>query len=148
MGLISQLRKEKLESYKNKDMVKNGVITLLLSALSLKEKEEKRELSDEETIQIIQRELKQTKETLHLTPADREDLIKETNYKIEILMSYLPQQLSFEAVREAVEAYLAKENIELSNKTRGQVMKAMLSQLSGQTDGQTLNKVLTELLKG
>ena len=88
MSMLDRLRKEKMEAYKNKDTVKNGVLSLLIAAMILKEKESHETISDEEALVIIQKELKQTKESLHSTPASREDLIQLETKKIELLESY------------------------------------------------------------
>ena len=147
MGLIVQLRKEKMEAMKNKDVLRGGLISLLLSAMTLKEKEEKRELTEIEEFQLIQKELKQTQETLETTPVERLNLIEEAEKKIEILKSYLPKQLTKEELLVEIQSLMSELGLEASNKNRGLITKEILTKLAGRTDGKTVNMILQELLK-
>lgn len=147
MSLLTTLRKDKMQAFKEKDSLKNGVCSLLVSAIALAEKEKGSELSDEEAIAFVQRELKQTKDTLAQTPADRNDLIEETKKKIAIIESYLPEQLSEEEVESAIKEIMEENNLEATAKSRGMIMKMMLSKYAGKTDGKTVNAVVGKLLK-
>lgn len=147
MSLLLTLRKDKMNALKEKDTVKNGVCSLLISAIALAEKEQNKELSDEEAAAYIQKELKQTKETLSLTPKDRTDLIEETKRKIEILESYLPKQMSQEEIKEAVETILAEKNLEAIKKNQGILIKEMMAKYKGKTDGKTVSTVIQTILK-
>lgn len=147
MSLLLTLRKDKMTALKEKDTVKNGVCSLLISAIALAEKEQNKELSDEEAAAYIQKELKQTRETLSLTPEDRTDLIEETKRKIEILESYLPKQMSQEEIKEAVEAILAEKNLEAIKKNQGILIKEMMAKYKGKTDGKTVSTVIQTILK-
>lgn len=147
MSLLTTLRKDKMQALKEKDSLKNGICSLLLSAIALAEKEKGSELSDEEAIAFVQRELKQTKDTLAQTPTDRSDLIEETKKKITIIESYLPEQMSEEEVEVAIKEIMEENNLEATAKSRGMIMKAMLSKYAGKTDGKTVNAVVGKLLK-
>lgn len=147
MALLTTLRKDKMKALKEKDSLKNGVCSLLISAIALSEKEKGSELSDEEAIAFVQRELKQTKDTLAQTPADRTDLIEETQKKIAIIESYLPEQMSEEELEIAIKQIMEANNLEANGKSRGVIMKEMLSKYAGKTDGKTVNAVLGKILK-
>lgn len=147
MSLLTTLRKDKMQALKEKDSLKNGICSLLLSAIALAEKEKGSELSDEEAIAFVQRELKQTKDTLAQTPTDRSDLIEETKKKIVIIESYLPEQMSEEEIEVAIKQIMEENNLEASVKNRGMIMKKMLAKYAGQTDGKTVNTVVAKLLK-
>lgn len=147
MSFLDTLRKDKMEALKNKDTVKNGVCSLLISAIALKEKEGHAVLSDEEAMSYVQKELKQTKETLSLTPADRRDLIEETKRKIEILEAYLPKQMSADELKAAILEILEEKQLERSNKSKGVLIKETLARYPGKTDGKAVNQALAELLK-
>jgi len=102
--LLKQLRKDNMQAMKDHDSLKKGVFSLLISAIALAEKESGKELSKEDELSYVQRELKQTKEALAETPADRTDIIEETNQKIALIESYLPKQMSEEEIKTAIEA--------------------------------------------
>ena len=105
--LLKQLRKDNMMAMKEHDTVKKGVLGMVISAIALAEKEKGVELSKEDELTYVQRELKQTRDSLQQTPASRTDLIEETKKKIEILESYLPKQLSAEEIKEADVVILA-----------------------------------------
>ena len=96
MSILEKLRKDKVQAMKDKDKLRIGVISLMMSSIALAEKEKKKTLEDEEALEFIKRELKQTKDALEQTPTNREDLISETEKKIEIISSYLPEQMNIE----------------------------------------------------
>ena len=145
--LLTQLRKENMEAMKNKDNIKKGVLSLLISSISLAEKESGETLSLEDELGYVQKELKQTRETLEETPSDRTDLIEETNKKIEILTSYLPKQLSEEEIKQAIQTIMDEQGLEPTKKAQGVIMKEMMAKYKGQTDGKTVSKVLGEILQ-
>ncbi len=145
--LLTQLRKDNMQAMKSHDTVKKGVLSLVISAIALKEKESGTVLSKEEELTFVQKELKQTRETLAETPSSREDLIAETNTKIAILESYLPRQLTEDEIRNVIETILSENGLEPVKKSQGVVMKEIMAKYKGQTDGKTVNKVLSTILK-
>ena len=146
MSFLEKIRKEKMKSMKEKDKLKTGLISLIMSGIALAEKEEKRELSDEEALTFVQRELKQARDTLESIPADRQDLIDETNRKIEIIEAYLPEQISEEELEAEIEKIIEEENLEKSPKSKGILIKKTLDKFKGRTDGKTVNKLVSKLL--
>lgn len=146
-ALLLQLRKDNMQAMKDHDNVRKGVLSLVVSAIALAEKESGKELTKEEELTYVQRELKQTKEALEETPESRTDLIEETKTKIAILESYLPKQLSEDEIKEAIESFLKENNLEPTKKNQGPVMKEIMAKYKGQTDGKTVNKVLSTILQ-
>lgn len=144
--LLKQLRKDNMMAMKEHDTVEKGVLGMVISAVALAEKEKGVELSKEDELTYVQRELKQTRDSLQQTPASRTDLIEETKKKIEILESYLPKQLSAEEIKEAIEKILSEKGLEPVKKSQGVVMKEMMAQYKGQVDGKLVNQVLGTLL--
>ena len=144
--LLIELRKANMQAMKDHDTVKKGVLSLVISSIALAEKEGAKTLTREEELTFIQKELKQTRESLTETPADRTDLIEETKKKIEILESYLPRQLT-EEIKTAIESILTEKGLEPVKKSQGVVMKEIMAKYKGQTDGKTVNKVLSTILK-
>lgn len=145
--LLTQIRKDNMQAMKDKDTLKKGVCSLLISAIALAEKEGGKTLSKEEELTYVQRELKQTKETLEETPSDRIDLIEETKKKIALLEAYLPAQMSEEEIKKAIEEMMSEKGLEATKKSQGIIMKEMMAKFKGSTDGKTVNKVLATILK-
>lgn len=145
--LLTTLRKDKMQALKEKDTVKNGVCSLLISAIALAEKEAGKPLSEEEELTYVQKELKQTKDSLAQTPASRPDLIAETQRKIEIIEAYLPAQMSEEELNEAVYALMAELQLEPIVKNKGTLIKEMMARYQGKTDGKSVNTAISRILK-
>ena len=97
----ARLRADKMAALKEKDTVKNKVITLLLSGLTYKHKELGRDCTEQECLDVIAKELKQEREALELSK-DRADKVAELEAEIAILESYLPKQMSAEEVAAVV----------------------------------------------
>ncbi len=146
MSIIEKLRKDKMIAMKNKDKVKSGVISLIMSNILLEQKEQKRDLTEDEQIAFVKKELKQTMDALEQTPKDRVETIEETEKKIEIIKSYLPEQISEEKLKEIIEKFIEDNNLEKSNKSRGQIMKFVMGEYGKYTEGKTVNKVVGEVL--
>ena len=141
--ILEKLKLDYKQALKDRNTINKGVLTLIISSINLKVKEKGNDLSDEEIYSVIQKELKQTKETLDLTPIDRVESINETKLKIELLVSYLPKQMSIDEVISAIKEL----NIELIKKNQGIIIKEMISKYSSSTNGKTINLALSNILK-
>ncbi|SJZ53690.1 GatB/YqeY domain-containing protein [Anaerorhabdus furcosa] len=147
MTFLEDLRKANIQAMKDKDTLKKGVYSLLISAINLAEKEKGEPLTNEEAIKYVQKEVKQTKESLDLTPQDRTDLIEEAKKKIELLESYLPKQLNVEELEKEIQVFMAEHGLEPIKKNQGEIMKGLMAKLQGATDGKSLNIALAKILK-
>jgi uncharacterized protein len=130
------------QAMKNKDVLAKGVLQLVKAALDNAEKEKGDVLTPQEEIAVINREVKQTNQSLDgAKAAGREDLIEKENAKIELLKTFLPKQLT----EEEVAAKLTEAGIS-SETSMGDAMKLAKQLLDGQADGATLSKVVKQLL--
>lgn len=145
--LLTQLRKENMQAMKDHDALKKGVLSLVISSIALAEKEKGSVLSKDEELTYVQRELKQTRESLAETPASRSDLIEETKKKIAILEGYLPKQMSEDEIRAAIEKIMAENNLEPVKRSQGVIMKSMMALYKGKIDGRMVNQILGTILK-
>jgi len=141
--LKTKVFSELKQAMKDKDTLKKGVLTLLKSGLDLAEKEKGAPLSTEEEVAIVNRELKQTQQALEgAKQAGREDLIENEQRKIEILKSFLPEQLSEDEITEILtKAGLTK------GMNMGEAMKIAKPLLAGKTDGATMAKVVKNMIQ-
>ncbi|MCH4019326.1 MAG: GatB/YqeY domain-containing protein [Erysipelotrichaceae bacterium] len=144
--LLKQIRHDNMQAMKEKDEVRKGVCSLLISAIALAEKESGKVLEKDEELVFVQKELKQTKEELESIPDSRPELKEKAQQKIAIIESYLPKQMSDDEIREALEKIIAEKGLDHTKKSQGQVMKAMMAEYKGKTDGKTVSKVLGTLL--
>ncbi len=104
------------------------------------------ELSDNDVLVLIRREIKQHEESLlEAKEHKREDLIDEQSAELEILREFLPKQLSRDEIVVLAKAVIAEVNA-TTPKQQGQVMKALQPKVKDIADGKLVNEVVRELL--
>lgn len=127
---------------KEKDVLAKGVLTLLKSALDTAEKEKGSPLTNEEEIAIVNREIKQTNQSLDgAKQAEREDLIEKEEAKLTLLKGFLPKQLS----EEEIVKILTEAGI-VQGMNMGDAMKIAKPLLAGKADGATTSKIVKSLI--
>ena len=144
--LLLQLRKDNMKAMKEHDTLTKGVLSLVISAIALAEKEAGHTLEKNDELAYIQREIKQTNETIESIPENREDLKEEAQKKLELLSSYLPKQLTEEEIHQIIEGILQEKGLEPLKRNQGPVMREILDKYKGQTDGKTVNRILGTIL--
>ena len=132
---------------KNKDSIRKNTITMVRAAIKQKEVDERIELNNEEIIEIISKQLKEKKNAIEdFKKGERQDLVELTEKEMEILLEYLPKQLTEEEiekiVRETIEEVEAK-----SMKDIGIIMKSVMPKVKGRADGGTVNKIARKILE-
>lgn len=130
------------QAMKNKDALAKGVLTLVKSALDLAEKEKGAELTPQEEIAIINREVKQTNQALDgAKQANRADLIEKEEAKLVILKGFLPKQLSEQEIIETLQTAGVTAGMNM-----GDAMKIAKPLLDGKADGATMSKIVKSLI--
>ncbi|HIQ24651.1 MAG TPA: GatB/YqeY domain-containing protein [Persephonella sp.] len=146
MGLLQILQNEMKQALKAKDNLKLSVIRMLISEIKKVQIDKKKELSDEEIIEVIQRYAKQRKEAIkQYKDAKREDLAQKEEQELEIVSKFLPKQLSEEEIVKIVEQVI-KETGASSMKDMGKVMKMVMEKVKGRADGSLVSKIVKEKL--
>lgn len=144
--LLLQLRKDNMKAMKEHDTLTKGVLSLVISAITLAEKEAGHTLEKNDELAYIQREIKQTNETIESIPENRADLKEEAQKKLVLLSSYLPKQLTEEEIQQIIEGILQEKGLEPLKRNQGPVMREILDKYKGQTDGKTVNRILSTIL--
>ena len=106
MSKIDEIRGEMVKAMKAKDKARKDVLSLLLAELKNVEINNRTPLTDEEGNQVILKQIKQLKETLSLTPADRQDIIDECNFSISVLEEYAPKMMDESEIKAVIEETL------------------------------------------
>ena len=146
MSLSEKLMADLKESMKNKDSIKKSVVTLIRAAVKQKEVDERITLKDEDIEDIISKQLKQRKDALlDFEKADRQDLVEETKQEIEIIASYLPEQLTDEEL-ETIVGDAIKEIDAQSMKDMGKIMGKVNEVAKGRADGKRISDMAKKLL--
>ncbi|MBM7549619.1 GatB/YqeY domain-containing protein [Peptoniphilus gorbachii] len=146
MSLKERLMADLKEAMKSKDKLRKDVITMVRAAIKQKEVDERVELDDSDILDIISKQLKEKKSSIdEFKKGNREDLVKQTNDEIEILLKYLPEQLSDEELKEIIKKVIDENEI-TSMKDIGKLMKNVMPLIKGKADGKQVNLIAKELL--
>lgn len=141
------VREEMIKAMKEKNKPKKETLSLLLAALKNAEIDKMRVLSPEEEDAVVQKEIKQTKETLEMTPADRTDIIQQCNNRLAVLQQFAPQMMNEAEIEKVISDVL--NDLELDNPTKrekGKIMKVLMPQVKGKADGKLVNQILERKL--
>lgn len=146
MSLINRLMEDMKISMKNKDTIRKNTIIMVRAAVKQIEVDDRRVLSDEEILEIISKQLKEKRIVIEeFKKGSREDLVELTLAEIEILLDYLPKQLSYEEVKAIVTESIEEVNA-TSMKDIGLIMKSVMPKVKGKTDGNIVNQAIKDVL--
>lgn len=134
------------EALKGGDQVRLSTLRLLLAAIKNDEIAKQREATDEDVVFVVQKQIKQRRESIEaFTKGRRDDLAAKERQELEILIKFLPQQLSEEEVRIIVQEVI--NGLPESDRNNfGKVMGMSMAKLKGKTDGNLVGKVVREAL--
>ncbi len=146
MGLKQQLLKDLQQALRDRATERKSAIRLVLAAITYEEIAKQRELSDDETLALVRREVRQHHESLsEFEKAGRMDLVATQRAELAALEAYLPPQLSEEEIVRAAQQAIAETDA-VGPGALGQVMRVLMPRLKGKADGETVNRVVRELL--
>ena len=134
------------EAMKEKNKEKLSVIRMVKGAIQLEEINKKKELTDDEIIAIITKQIKTRKESIvEFEKGNRQDLIQTTASEIEILNTYMPEQMSEEEVMAIIEDAFTTV-CPTSVKDMGKLMGIISPKVRGKADLGFVNQVIREKL--
>lgn len=141
-----ELLKELKDAMKNKDELKKNTITLLRSAILQVEKDNQKQLTEDEMIAIVSKEVKKRRDSISdYQKAGRDDIIVDLKREIEILSKYLPEQLSNEQIEKLVDEAIAQTQA-TSARDMGKVMQNLRPKTNGKADGKIVSEIVKEKL--
>ncbi len=144
--LFSKLQEEMKAAMKSGDKDKLSTIRMLISEIKKVQIDSKKELSDDEIIQILQRYIKQRKEAYtQYEQAGRKDLADKELKEIEIVKQFLPPELSEEELIKIIEDTIREVGAS-SIKDMGKVVKAVMEKVKGRAEGAVVSKLVKEKL--
>ena len=148
MNLEERLNSDLQDAIRNKEETRKLAIRGVKTAITRPKCPGSRrgELNDEEVLAIIGKQIKQRRDSIEeFKKGNRPDLVAQEQAEIDVLMVYLPQQLSEDEIREHAKVVIAELGV-TDMKGLGPVMKRMNADLKGVADGGTINRVVRELL--
>lgn len=147
MSLKEQLLADLKEAMKLKDTVLKDTVQMVRAGVLQIEKDKKIELDDDGVIEVVAKELKKCYDVLpDYERSGRKDLIDELNRKVEILKSYLPEQLTEDEVKKIV-AEAVQETGALTMKDMGKVMAVVQPKVKGRADGKFVSDIVKQCLQ-
>ncbi|MBR2840388.1 MAG: GatB/YqeY domain-containing protein [Bacilli bacterium] len=143
----NQILEDLKTAMKQRDKLKLSVIRMVKSAIQMKELDLKRELNDDEVIEVISKQIKTRNDSIkEFEKASRDDLIETTSKEIEILKTYLPKQLSEEEINDIIDKVFDEVKPE-SSKDMGKVMKEISPLVKGKADMGMVSSIIKSRLK-
>ncbi|HLR03844.1 MAG TPA: GatB/YqeY domain-containing protein [Virgibacillus sp.] len=147
MSLLNQLNQDMKQAMKQKDKATLSVIRMVKTSMQNEAiKLGKEELSQEEELTILTKELKQRKDSLQeFKKANRDDLVENLETEIHILQEYMPEQLTDDELTEIVQEAIEEVGA-TSVKDMGNIMKIVMPKVKGKADGSRVNKLVKQYI--
>lgn len=146
MTLITRIEDELKQARLARDEDRRDALSLILSSLRSAEKELQRPLSEDEELQVLQRERKKRAEAADAyEAAGREEQAEAEAYELEVLEEFMPEPLSEDDLEEIIDDVIAEVGA-TSLRDLGRVMADVMPQVSGRADGSTVSQLVREKL--
>lgn len=144
---MKRIQEDLKAAVKAQDRVQVSTLRMLLSALKNAELEEREELTEETELAVLSSYARRIKESIiEFEKGDRDDLVVKEKAELEIVMRYLPEQLSDEEIE--VEVKKVIEDLGAGGpKDMGRVMGEMMKRFKGRVDGKSVNRIVSGLLR-
>ena len=148
MSLKERLAADLKTAMKEKNVVRKNVVQMVRAGVLQIEKDKLTTLDDDGVLDVIAKQLKQRRDSLpDYEKSGREDLIAELKAEMDVLMEYLPQQLTREEL-EVIVADAVKTTGASSMKDMGKVMGMLMPKVKGRADGKLVNTIVRSMLQG
>ena len=145
MAKVDIVRAAMVQAMKSGDKERKNALSMLLSALKNATIDKREDLTDEESNVVIRKEIKQTKETLDTTPADRVEMIEQCKLRISVYEEFVPKMMDASEIDTVISEVLAELGIDSpSGKDKGRIMKALMPRVKGKADGKLVNDMLSK----
>jgi uncharacterized protein YqeY len=145
-ALKERIAADVVEAMKARDRLRADALRSALSAFSYKRAETGKDLTDEQELEVLRKQVKQRDDAImEFRKAGREELAEKEAREREILAAYLPPQKSPDEIRAIVREVLA--TLEPGARSQGAVMKAVMPRLRGEADGATVREIVLEELR-
>jgi uncharacterized protein YqeY len=146
MNMVERMEREVKDAMLARDNVRRDALRLLLSSLKSAEKDLLRPLSEDEELQVLQRERKKRIEAADaFHDAGREEQAEKEEVELEILEEFMPEPLGEEDLERIVDDAIA-ENKATSMRDMGRVMADVMPQIAGRADGSAVSQLVREKL--
>lgn len=147
MSLAERLNEDMKSAMKSGEKFKLSVIRMIRASLKNIEIDQRRELTEQDVLDVLNREVKQRKDAaIDFEKAGRDDLVEQLNKELEVILDYLPQQLTEEEIKAIVEQTIAEVGVS-SKAEMGKLMGALMPKVKGLADGKLVNTIVQQSLQ-
>lgn len=146
-----QIKADMIAAMKNKDKDRKNVLSYLLSQIKNVSIDKRRDLTDDEVNEVINKQIKQAQDVLDITPDNRKDIKEENEYTLSVLKEYAPVMMDENAIRHEIYVTCSDMGVEVSSlteKDKGKLMGCLMPKVKGKADGKLVNKIVSEYCKG
>ena len=145
--MVEKLKQDMIEAMKNKEKERLTVIRMVKAAMDQEHIDRKKEINDELLIDVVNKQIKKRKDSItEFEKGGRNDLVEKTQSEVDLLMTYLPEQLSLEDVKSIIDEIFAEVKPE-GQKDMGKVMKEATAKLKGKADMKEVSNIIKEKLQ-
>lgn len=146
MALAEKLEQDLKTALRAGDAIRVSTIRLARAAIHNEEIERRRPLTDDEIRDVLGKEAKRRREAIEMfEKGRRDDLVAKESLELAVITAYLPAAMSAEELRAIVAQAIARTGA-AGRKDTGKVMAVVMPQVKGRADGQTVSRIVQELL--
>lgn len=147
MSLKERIDQDMRMAQKSGEKLKLSLTRLLKSDIRYKEIDKGKELSDEEVLEVLTSSAKKHRDSIEqFRKGGREDLVKQEEDELKMILEYMPEQLSTEELGKLVEEAITESGAE-GEKDIGKVMKVLMPKVKGKADGKVVSLLVSSRLK-
>lgn len=144
--LTEKIKADLEAAMKAQDKERTSCLRMAISAIKYRQVALNQDLDDQEVVKVLRTQVKQVNESLEsYTKGGRDDLARIEQINLEILKSYLPEELDEEGIRTIAREIIAETGA--TKKDFGKVMKLVMGKVAGQADGKIVNGIVNSLLQ-
>ena len=146
MSLLEQVRKDMISSLKEGDKERNQTLKMVLATIKNAQLESSEELKDRDIEKILRKETKKIEDSINqYTQMGRDDLVAKEKVDLQIINTYLPELMGDDDVKEIVKKKIEELGAK-DMRDMGMVMGAVMKELDGKADGNTVKNIVQQLL--
>jgi uncharacterized protein YqeY len=146
MSLEERLMADLKEAMRNREEIRVSAIRMVRAALANETIDKRRPLTEDEAVAVLSRQVKQRRESIEaFTAGNRPDLVAREQHELDVLVAYMPQQLTRDEIDAAARAVIQEIGATGQNDF-GKVMSRLAPSLKGKADGKVIGEVVRNLL--
>ncbi len=146
-SLLNTIQNDLTNALKGGDRARVGALRFIISQIQYAQKEKQADLSDDDVIAVLTRQARGRRESIEaFASGDRADLVEKETYELDLIESYLPEQMEEAGIRDVLRDIIAAEGLR-GPEDMGCLMKASMERLQGQAEGRVVSELARDELQ-